>query len=61
MKKTYIQPEILAIELQQCQVIAASDAKATGTAGLDEGGSSDGLQAGEDRVKGSTNVWDEEW
>ena len=60
MKKTYIQPEMLAVVLQHSQIIAVS--QVDGNTGLSDGGSSDGYQGPEGgAAKGSVNVWDEEW
>ncbi len=60
MKKTYIQPEMLAVVLQHSQIIAASEVD--GNTGISNGGSSDGYQGPEGgAAKGSVNVWDEEW
>ena len=60
MKKTYIIPEALVVNLSMCNIIAASkdvptDDGDTTTPKDDFAGNGDGL------AKGSTNVWDEEW
>ena len=64
MKKTYIQPEMLAVELQHSQIVAASKDTydTSGNSGLTDEGSSDGYQGPDGgAAKGSVNVWDEEW
>ena len=62
MKKTYIQPEMLAVVLQHSQVIATSITNQDGSSHTTIGGSSDGYDGPDGgAAKGSTNVWDEEW
>ena len=60
MKKTYIQPTMLAVELLQknqvCQIITASGQN---SGGPDMGGEDPNTP--DPGAKGSTNVWDEEW
>ena len=61
MKKTYIIPEILVVRLSMNNIIAASPLNVQNdgdTANTKDGFATDGADAG---VKGSTNVWDEEW
>ena len=60
MKKSYIQPEMLAVVLQHSQFVAVS--QLDGNSGMSDGGSSDGYQGPDGgAAKGSTSVWDEEW
>ena len=61
MKKTYIQPTLLAVEMQEDQIIAAS-IKIEGNTGINDGGSSDSY-VGPDfgAAKESHSIWDEEW
>ncbi len=64
MKKTYIQPTMLAVKLQQTQMLCESDAVTTidSNAGVGYGGGSnnDPTPTPGGRVK-EQNVWDEEW
>ena len=58
MKKTYIQPEMLAVELQHSQIIATSDPVQEVVGPIDNGGAGSGDS---DAKESSVNVWDEEW
>ena len=58
MKKTYIQPSTLTVEMQHNQIIATS---IVGNAGfVSTPGDGDGTGDSAPRVK-ETNIWDEEW
>ncbi|MBO7138732.1 MAG: hypothetical protein J6V92_09760 [Bacteroidaceae bacterium] len=59
MKKTYIQPTSLAVEMQEDQIIAFS---VEGNTGMQDGGSSDNYDGPDfGAAKESHSVWDEEW
>ena len=58
MKKIYIQPEMLAVELQLCQIIADSGFDSNIKDFEDGGQAGDGVTGD---VKEGKNVWDEEW
>ena len=64
MKKTYIQPEMLAVVLlhQNNLLQNASPANQVNDVDSNNGiGMGSGSVEGGSDVKGSTNVWDEEW
>lgn len=62
MKKTYIKPSMFAVMLQHqdriLQSVSQIDGGDTGIGNGDNGGNGSGLGAD---VKGSKNIWDEEW
>lgn len=65
MKRNYEKPAMLAVRLQQMQMLCQSKVSGiTGNAGLGFGGSSNNDQSGQGgpaaRVK-EQNIWDEEW
>ena len=61
MKKTYIQPTMLAVVLQHTiQILEGSPI--AGNTGISNGGSGDNYQGPDGgAAKESANVWDEEW
>ena len=63
MKKTYIQPGMLAVVLlQQNNLLQNGSSTVTGVISNEEEiGMGNGNVTGGGDVKGSTNVWDEEW
>lgn len=62
MKKQYIAPSLLTVELMGVRMLAASDNTITDTPDvIVNPGTSTGGDAGGADVKGSTNVWSEEW
>ena len=61
VKKTYINPEIIVVRLMPTTVLAASPlnvANSGDTTELNQTSAPDGADA---LVKGSKNIWDEEW
>ena len=60
MKKTYQTPTMLAVALQHQSHILEASITDIGGNGPGYGGADDPSTGGGD-VKGSTNVWDEEW
>ena len=64
MKKIYIQPEMISVKLQHMQMLCQSDSVGGDTftgGGNDNGGDGSGDDGDGTPVKGSRNVWDDEW
>ena len=62
MKKQYIAPSQLIVNLMGVSIIAASNNTITDTPDITiDPGTMGGGDAGGADAKGSTNVWDEEW
>ncbi len=62
MKKQYIAPSQLIVNLMGVSIIAASNNTITDTPDITiDTGTIGGGNAGGADTKGSTNVWDEEW
>ena len=57
MKKSYLSPEIIIVQLQHQGLLMQSVGEVKGNAGLVNGGTGNG----ESRTKEQVNVWDEEW
>ncbi len=57
MKKSYLSPEIIIVQLQHQGLLMQSVGEVKGNAGLVNGGAGNG----ESRTKEQVNVWDEEW
>jgi hypothetical protein len=57
MKKTYITPSIIMVNLQHQGMLMQSVTQTEGNANLRIGGAG----SGESRTKEHVNVWDEEW
>ena len=60
MKRIYLKPEMMAVKLQLCQLLAATNGvkRTAGNANLLYGGEGTGTTA---RTKESHDIWDEEW
>ena len=61
MKKTYIIPEALVVTLSSCSIIAESLNVSDGSTTTLPNNSNSEIHGKDAEVKGSTNVWDEEW
>ena len=57
MKKSYLSPEIIIVQLQHQGLLMQSVGEVKVNAGLVNGGTGNG----ESRTKEQVNVWDEEW
>jgi hypothetical protein len=57
MKKSYLSPEIIIVQLQHQGLLMQSVDEVQSNAGLVNGGAGNG----ESRTKEHVNVWDEEW
>ena len=62
MKKTYLQPTMMVVRLQQQSIICTSKVSSVST-NLDEGDAIgyDGAGSGPARVKSNTVDWDDDW
>lgn len=63
MKKTYLQPTMMVVRLQQHSIICTSNGVNRVSTNLDEGDDLDygGAGSGPARVKSNTVDWDDDW
>ena len=63
MKKTYLQPAMMVVTLQQHSIICTSKGVSRVSTNLDEGDDLDygGAGSGPARVKSNTVDWDDDW